>query len=119
MTARGVLAIACCAVGIATVDASAAGGPVPPVLRGTGAVHAASDMNYVAMRAGRDTLVAAIRHSDGAVQRTRLLKGRFGVPGVAWDGSTTGVSDDGQTLVLSDYGTARRTRLAVLDTERL
>jgi hypothetical protein len=51
-----------------------------------------------------------------------VLPGSFGVPGVAYDGSNTGVSADGGTLVLAQTVRrfpVRRTRLLVLDTQSL
>jgi hypothetical protein len=54
------------------------------------------------------------------VERTRLLAGRWGVPGVAYDGSATGVSSE--TLVLADARAVypvKRTRLMLLRTSTL
>ena len=58
----------------------------------------------------------------GGIGRTRLIGGRFGVPGVAYDNATTGLSADGRTLVLAavvDRFPVHRTRLVVLDARRL
>ena len=59
-----------------------------------------------------------MRRAGGAVERFTSLRGSFGVPGVASDGSATGLSADGRTLVLSG-GVGRypivRTHLVVLD----
>ena len=77
---------------------------------------------YVSLPAGRDTLVAAVSQDGGQVRRSRLLDGRFTVPAVACDGSPSGLSADGRTLVLINprKGFPRRnTTLAVLDTRRL
>ncbi len=53
------------------------------------------------------------------VERARLIPGHYGVPGAAYDGSTTGLSADGRTLVLAESTTMRGTRLLVLDTDKL
>jgi hypothetical protein len=77
---------------------------------------------YVALPAGRDTLVAAVSQDGGQVRRSRLLDGRFTIPAVAYDGSPGGLSADGRTLVLINprRGFPRRlTSFAVLDARRL
>jgi hypothetical protein len=101
--------------------ASAAGGPVPPVHDGVIGV-AGSPYRYTAVAAGSDTIVkrldAGTRH---AVSELRVL-GRYGIPGVDYTGSTTGLSADGRTLVLAELfgsGVPSTTRLLVLGTPRL
>ena len=52
--------------------------------------------------------------------RYSTIRGGFGVPIVAFDGTTEGVSRDGRTLVLAEFGASRQqTRFAVLSTSRL
>ena len=110
--------IAICAAGLlAPETAAAGGGPVAPVQGGAGVSTTGGQVNYVAVHAGRDTLVERIRRGDGTVERTRLIQGGYGVPGAAYDGSTTGLSADGSTLVLAARQSG--TRLLVLDTETL
>jgi hypothetical protein len=112
---RRLLVIGSCIVGIAAPAAHAAGGPVPPVQDGAGVSAPDGRVSYVAVSAGERTIVER-RRAGGAVERSRTLSGAYGVPGVAFDGSATGISADGGTLVLA---AARRaaspTRLIVLD----
>jgi len=122
---RRMLVIACCGFGVGLVappSAAAAGGPVPPLQGGAGVSLPGRDVNYVALAAGRKTVVARVRRAGGIVERSRLLPGSFGIPGAAYDGSGTGLSADGRMLVLagaiSRYPVAR-TRLLVLDARRL
>jgi hypothetical protein len=71
---------------------------------------------------GRRTIVAQVRRAGGALERWRTLRGSLGVAGVAYDGSNTGLSADGRTLVLAETirrYPPRRTRLVVLDARRL
>jgi MYXO-CTERM domain-containing protein len=106
----------------APASALAAAGPVPPLQGGAGVGLPEGPVRYVAVAAGHDTLVERVRAHGGAVERTRLLPGAFGVAAVAFDGSTTGLSADGRTLVLASTTRVyppRTTRLAVLDTRRL
>src|SRR3954454_12244018 len=111
--------IAACAAGLLVPESAAAGGgPVPAVQGGAGVSTPGGDVNYVAVHAGRGTLLERVRSDGGAVERSRLLPGHFGVPGAAYDGSTTGLSADGRTLVLAE-NTVAHTRLLVLDADRL
>jgi hypothetical protein len=114
---------AICAAGLlAPSSAHAGGGPVAPVLGGTGVSTSDGTENYVALAAGRGTMVERVRQSDGAIVRARLVPGRYGVPGAAYDGTTTGLSADGSTLVLAERIGSRpltSTRLVVLDARSL
>jgi hypothetical protein len=101
--------------------ARAAGGPVPAMQGGPGVSVPRSAASYVAVGIGPRTLLEQVLRS-GAIGRTRMLDGRFGVPGAAYDSSTTGLSADGRTLVLAEVVArfpVRRTRLVVLDAHRL
>ncbi len=97
------------------------GGPSPGLMTGwDGAANTAGSVRYVAMPVGTSTIVAAVRTSGGRMLRYSTIRGGFGVPIVAYDGTTEGVSRDGRTLVLAEFGASRQqTRFAVLDTSRL
>lgn len=100
---------------------AAGGGPSPGLMTGwDGATDAARSVRYVAMPVGTSTIVAAVRTSDGRMLRYSTIHGGFGVPIVAYDGTTEGISHDGRTLVLAEFGASRQqTRFAVLGTSRL
>jgi hypothetical protein len=105
----------------APAGAGAAGGPVP-AMQGPSVRVPGSAAGYVAVGIGGRTLVEQVLRPTGAIGRTLTIRGRYGVPGVAYDTSTTGLSADGRTLVLAqilDRFPVRRTRLAVLDARRL
>jgi hypothetical protein len=116
---RRLLAIGCCGLGLAVPAAArAAGGPVAPVVGGAGASAPGGGVNYVAVASAGGTVVERVRRADGAVRRSVFLRERLGVPGAAFDGSTTGLSADGRTLVLAPAWRTyppRRTRLTILD----
>jgi hypothetical protein len=103
--------------------AIAAGPPLPSSISGrAGAVAPGGSERLVTRRAGRDTLVVALRRRDGRVLRERRVRGRWSIPAVALDNATTGLSADGRTLVLSRPSRsfpAAATTLAVLDAGRL
>jgi hypothetical protein len=102
--------------------ARAAGGPVPPVQGGAGASAPGSTVTYATIDVDGNTLLERVNKNGGALERTRLLHGSWGVPGVAYDGTTTGLSADGRTLVLA-HTIARypvkSTRLLLVDTRGL
>jgi hypothetical protein len=119
------MAICAAALGLGAPGAAAAsGGPMPPQQGGAGvSAPGAPDAGYVAVGIGGDrTLVQRIARGSGEIQRTRSIGGRYGVGAVAADGSATGLSADGRTLVLAEMVTRwppRSTPLAVLDARRL
>jgi hypothetical protein len=112
-----------CSLGLALpAPAVAAGGPIPPQQGGVGASAPGGDVTYIALGARHRTVIASVRRAGGTVDRFTSLRGSFGVPGVASDGSATGLSADGRTLVLvGGVGRypIRRTQLVVLDAPRL
>lgn len=101
--------------------AAGKGGPSPGVMLGwDGTVDASNAVRYVALPAAEKTAVAAVRTSDGRVLRYATIVGAFGIPLVAFDGTTEGISRDGERLVLADAGAQRGlTRFVVLQTRSL
>jgi hypothetical protein len=119
---RWLLVGGCVGALAAPTAAWGAGGPVPAMQGGPGVGVPDGALNYVAVGIGRRTLVEQVLRPGGGIGRTRLIGGRYGVPGVAYDNATTGLSADGRTLVLAavlDRFPVRRTRLVVLDARRL
>jgi hypothetical protein len=89
---------------------------------GTGVASSSGDVRYVAMPAGRDTVLARVNPSGGRVLDSTLLRGTFTIPAVAYDASAGGLSHDGKTLVLIEprVGFPRtRTALMVIDMRHL
>src|SRR3954469_22368090 len=78
-------------------------------------------LEYTTERAGHDTrLVEGARY--GGPLRKRRLAGKLFIPAVAYDGSPSGLSADGRTLVLitKRHGFPRkRTTFAVVDVRTL
>jgi hypothetical protein len=62
------------------------------------------EVRYVTLGTPKSTMVAAISVRGGRVLRSRAVRGFYGVPLVAYDGTTSGLSGDGRTLVLATYG---------------
>jgi hypothetical protein len=91
------------------VSADAAKGDGSPYAPGLvqgaeGVVSPNGAIRFVTLATPRSTVVAAIGVRTGRVMRSTALRGFYGVPIVAWDNSTAGVSGDGRTLVLGSYG---------------
>jgi hypothetical protein len=78
-------------------------------------------LEYTTERAGRSTrLIEGARY--GGNLRVRRLEGVFSIPAVAYDGSPSGLSADGRTLVLINPRTRiprERTTFAIVDAKSL
>ena len=117
-----------CAVVLTTAWAATAasgdGGPSPGVLWGWDGVLARNgQVRYVSLPAGGNSQLVVIRVRDGRVLNFRWLRGAFGVPLVAYDGTGGGVSRDGRRLVLSQQphplAEGATTRFVMVGTRRL
>jgi hypothetical protein len=111
------------AVALAPASARGDGLPVYGIDAGwSGVTTPDSPARYVTVPAGRDTVLARVRRDGGQVLQSRVLRGAFTIPAVALDGTASGLSADGRTLVLirprATFPRAR-TPLAVLDAQRL
>lgn len=91
------------AAALALAPTALAGGPSPGVTQSSVGVRLPQGtVRYVAQPEGLGTTVSAIRDSDGRVLRSATFAGSWGVPVVALDGTTDGLSRGGHTLVLGD-----------------
>lgn len=109
-------------VTVAAVLAGSAGaaGPSPGVIFGSpGVVSHDGNLRYLTLRAGGGTLVESVATRTGVVRRSRFLKGAFGIPLVAYDNSTGGLSRDGRRLIVYAPTNGPRTRFVVLDPRTL
>jgi hypothetical protein len=98
------------------------GGPEPGVMQGGGGIERGG-IRYVAVPAGGRTVLEVIRRSDAKVLRFAALQGSWGVPIVAFDGTTDGLLSSANTLVLGDAyygpGLRKRSSFALVDTRKL
>lgn len=99
--------------------AHADGPPVTSLGAGPeGVVDHGNQARFVALAAATETVVAKSRTGGGQVEQATVLDGRWGVPIVTEDGTSSGVSADGRTLVLFRLAKAyprRRSTFTVLD----
>jgi hypothetical protein len=121
--AVSLIALALAVPGLVASAAAAAGPPIAGVGAGPEGVTAqAGDFRYVTLPAGRNTVLARVNTNGGEVARSRFLRGSFMIPAVANDGSASGLSADGETLVLIRPRAgfpAARTRFAIVDSRGL
>ena len=105
MRSRALIAVvATVAAAVAAGAGAADGGPSPGVITGwDGVVGPSGKVRYVALQGGGRTTVAAVLMRTGRVLRYGTIRGAYGVPAVAYDGSTDGISRDGRTLVLAPF----------------
>jgi len=118
------LATIAVAAGVAAGIASADGSPYSPgLVYGWNGVGAGEGLRYAAFGMPKSTIVAAVRTRDGRVLRSKVVRGDYGVPLVAYDGTPGGLSGDGKSLVLGSYGPlpgqSGKTRFVVLGTRKL
>jgi DNA-binding beta-propeller fold protein YncE len=109
---RRLLIMAAFGVICATLAAQAAsgdGGPGPGVMQGWDGIKG-GNVRYVTVPAGGWTAVEVIEPKGGRVIRFMTLKDSWGIPVVAFDGTTEGLMRDGRTLVLAQVRMGRSLR---------
>jgi hypothetical protein len=101
-------------------------GDGPPVMGqdagGGGVTSRGLATRYVALGERGGTVIAAVERRGGRIPLARIVRRQLVVPVVAYDGSTTGLSADGRTLVLAAVRGAfpqRRSRFTVFDARTL
>jgi hypothetical protein len=111
------LTVAGVAAGTAAGLATAAG-PTPGFAE-AGVVSPNGLVRYVAVPRAGKTLLTAMRVSNGKMLRSTTLRGMYGVPLVAYDGTAGGLRRDGKRLLLETAGTSTITRFVVVSTRTL
>lgn len=117
MRIRAAVVAALAAVLLQGGTAYADGAPVAGIAYGGQGVQWGS-LRFVALPAGDGTAVAQIDASSGTVNSFMSLKGAWGIPQVAFDGTTAGVSAGGEALVLAQTTpvlNAKRTRFVIVN----
>jgi hypothetical protein len=123
MTARALLLVPISIAILSVLPAPAAADGLP----GTGVVAdpvsaPGGELQYVATTARRRTVLREQPLGGGTTLRQLHLRGRLSVPAVAYDGSPSGLSADGRTLVLINprrNWPRTRTTFAVIDARRM
>jgi hypothetical protein len=88
----------------------------------TGVTTRGVAIRYLSRQVPGGTLLMAVERNGGRILQSRFVRERLVVPGVAFDGSATGLSADGGTLVLASPRLAfprRHSHFAVFGASRL
>jgi hypothetical protein len=123
--ALALLTAAAAAAALLATGARGDGSPFAPgLVYGASGVRApGGTVRYVTLTTPHSTVVAAISIRSGRVVRSSVLKGFYGIPLVAFDNSTGGLSGNRRALVIASYGPAPgspgSTSFAVLETRTL
>ncbi len=102
-TARRILtgaAVAALALATPAAPASADGLPLPVDDSPSGVLSPDGAIRYLSVTLAGHTAILQQRARTGAVTSRANLRGRFGIPLVAYDSTAGGISHDGSTLVL-------------------
>jgi len=92
------------ALALVLAGAASAAGPSPGLLQGpAGITTPTQKYRFVTLHGRATTKLAAIDKATGRVVHSRLLRGEWGIPYVAFDGTVDGLSRDGTTLVIADW----------------
>lgn len=121
MQVRRVLSVFAVLAGVGAVlaGASAAGGPAPGVATGgAGVLAPGGAIRYVAYENTGTSVVAAVSTKTGNTMKWKGISGSYGIPVVAFDGTTGGLTPDGRTLVLGSLPNSS-SQFAILDTKKL
>jgi hypothetical protein len=112
MRRRILLVLAAAAAILWSATMASGAGPSPGVSRGGSGVTSGK-LHYVALPAGAATLVEALDRESRVVKQ-RSVKGKWGLPLVAYDNTVEGVVQGGRTLLLAHdlYGTDGQLRTA-------
>jgi hypothetical protein len=112
----------CMGSAVAAASAGGAGGPSAGVQQGWDGL-ANGAVRYVAVPVGDSTSVQVIRRQDGRVLQFMALKGPWGIPVVAYDGTAAGLMGDRRTLLLGEATAGPRLRkhsaFALVDMKRM
>ena len=120
---RRLLATAAICIGCAATAANAGGsGSGAGVQQGWDGL-ANGAVRYVAVPAAGSTALEVIRRQDGRVLKFMALKGTWGIPVVAFDGTADGLMGDGRTLLLGEPTTGptlrKHSTFVLVDVKRM
>jgi hypothetical protein len=120
---RAVVPAAAAAAGVFAIPGALGGGGAPGVVLGSkGVVASGGAVRYVTFTKDQGTIVAAVLTRGGQVARFRWIRGSYGIPLVAFDGSAEGLTRNGRTLLLAPANNAplaAQSRFALVDTRTL
>jgi hypothetical protein len=124
MRTRILLLLAVGVTGLLAVATAANGaGPGPGLsVGGNGLTH--GNERYITVPAGNSTAIEVIDRNGGRVTRFMSINGNWGIPLVAYDGTTDGLLPDGRTIVLAQpiytgHGLRTKTSFTFVDVRKM
>jgi hypothetical protein len=104
--------------------AAAADGPTYLMMGWKGVTAPGQPLRFVTLPGRSETMLAAVRRSTGRILQWRSFRGDWGIPMVASDGTTDGLSRDGRMLVVADWapstsGPRTESRFALVNTKTM
>jgi hypothetical protein len=117
-----VLALAAAGVSVPAAAGDGSGASPSVSILGTGIGSPNGTVHYIALPDGSRTLVVESMVRGGAIVGEVAMRGLYGIPFVATDGTLGGLSRDGRTLVLGELNKrqgARTTRFPIVDLRHL
>ncbi len=101
---------------LAVVPVALGAYPTPYAAQGgEGVMSKDGSLHYVALKSGTDTLLRAVRTSDGSVTMSQPVQGSFGVPMLTYKGPGGGLFRDGSTFVLQSTGYTANTTFQLVN----
>lgn len=121
---RALLVVVSLLVLVFAPAALADGGPSPGVMSGWDGVAAnGGSVRYVTFPTTSQTVVAAVQRNNGRVVRYAQIDGQWGIPLIAFDGTTDGLTRDQKVLVLAEVPTSpylrKHSTFLLVNTKRL
>jgi hypothetical protein len=105
---------------LAVTPAAFAGYPTPMAQQGgLGVLTPDGSTRFVALAAGRNTVITKIATADGSVRKSRSIGDSFGIPVLVYGGAGEGLSRDGRFFVLQSTGVRLKTDLQIVSTRNL
>ena len=111
------------ACGVVAASAASAGGPSPGISRQWSGL-VSGNLRYATTPAGSATSLDVTNAKSGRIVRHMKIKGAWGIPFVAFDGTTEGLFPDGRRLLIAQspfvrQGLRKNTSFAVVDTAKM
>jgi hypothetical protein len=86
---------------------------------GKGVFSKDGSLQFVALKSGPDTRLAAMNAKSGAMVRSKTVDGAFGIPTLTQNGERGGLFRDGSKLVLQSMGISNTSKFMVVGTDDL
>lgn len=105
---------------LAVVPLALAAYPAPFAAQGGDGLRSLDgSLRFVASKAGKNTVVSAIRTSGGATLEQQTVEGAYGIPTITQSGLTAGLFHDGSAFILQNVGIEKTSSFVILGAQDL